>query len=316
MNYKFIVIYSDGPMGASILGSLLEKYGYLNIPIRKIYLSEYVMGIRNLSDKAMQNKILAILKSLSSEMILGGTSVRDRNSRKGQIRALKPSEEEINNFLAFEPHDLHSLISHCYLFAAKNLIYKGYNIPLRGFILYELPQFRKSVDFTQIEYLKRLNKLSNFTCLTMNREFKEWCASLLSQQDYKIKNSLRGRIVSLEKLFNRWEKIQKLSKISNINNIDLNSVLLPNIQQTNNLISKKLKLPKIKEKTLKNQLFDLYGSLLKFDLAFKPADKSFEETCFLNKVIFENYIKFPKIIRFIINIIFNGLRAIGFLKVY
>ncbi len=316
MNYKFIVIYSDGPMGASTLGSLLEKYGFLNIPFRKIYLSEYVMGIRNLSDKAMQNKFLAILKEFSREMIMGGTCMRDRNSRKGQIRALKPTEEEINNFLAFEPHDLHSLISHCYLFAAKNLIYKGYNIPLRGFILYDLPQFRKSFDFTQTEYLKRLNKLSNFTCLTMNREFKEWCASLLSQQDPKIKNSLRGRTISLEKLFKRWKKIQKLSEISNIINIDINSVLLPNTQKTNNLISKKLKLPKIKEKTLKNQLFDLYGSLEKYNLAFKPADKSFEETCFLNKVIFENYIKFPIIIRFIINIIFNGFRTIGFLKVY
>ena len=63
----------------------------------------------------------------------------------------------------------------------------------------------------------------------MNREFKEWCASLLSQQDHKIENSLRGRIVSLEKLFKRWNKIQKLSKY-HINNIDLNSVLLPNIK--------------------------------------------------------------------------------------
>lgn len=56
MNYKFIVIYSDGPMGASTFGSIFEKYGYLNIPFRKMFLSEYVMGIRNISDKAMQNK--------------------------------------------------------------------------------------------------------------------------------------------------------------------------------------------------------------------------------------------------------------------
>ena len=316
MSFQYLVIYSDGPMGASTLGSLFEKYGYLNIPFRNIFLSEYVMGIRNLSDKAMQNKFLDILKKHSSKRILGGTCMRDRDSREARIRALKPTEEEINKFLAFEPNDLHSLISHCYLFAAKNIVYKGFNIPLRGFILYELPQLKKSVSFSQTDYLKRLTQLSNFTCFTMNRDFKEWCASLLNQQDPKIKYSLKGRIISLEKLFKRWKNIQSLSEISNFNNIDINSVLLPNTQKTNNLISKRLKLPKIKEKTLKNQLFDLYGSLVKYNLAFKPADKSFEETCFLNKVIFENYIKFPKIIRFIINIIFNCFRTIGFLKVY
>lgn len=248
-------------------------------------------------------------------MILGGTCMTDRNSRKGQIRALKPTEEEINNFLTFEPHDLHSLISHCYLFAAKNLIYKGYNIPLRGFILYELPQLRKSFDFTQTEYLRRLTEINNFTCFAMNREFKEWCASLLSQQYPKIKNSLRGRTISLEKLFKRWKEIQSISKINNFSTININSVLLPNTQKINKIIAKNLKLPSIKNEILKNEEFDLYGSLLEYNLAFKPTDKSFEETCFLNKVIFGNYIKFPKIIRFIINIIFNGFRTIGFLKI-
>ena len=48
----------------------------------------------------------------------------------------------------------------------------------------------------------------------------------------------------------KFTKIQKLSEISNIINIDTTSVLLPNTQKTNNLISNKLKLPKIKEKIL------------------------------------------------------------------
>ena len=76
---QIIVIYSDGPMGSSCLGAIIEKYGFINLPFRKYFLIEYVMGIRKISDKAMQYKCLDCLKMLVDKGILGGTSVKDRN---------------------------------------------------------------------------------------------------------------------------------------------------------------------------------------------------------------------------------------------
>ena len=53
---KFIIIYSDGPMGSSVLAGLIEKYGFINLPFRKFFLSDYLMGEKSLEDKAMQHR--------------------------------------------------------------------------------------------------------------------------------------------------------------------------------------------------------------------------------------------------------------------
>ena len=95
MNYKFIIIYSDGPMGSTCLGSLIEKYGFLNFPFRKFFLSEYVMGLKKISDKSMQYRCIDNLIELSEKNVLGGTSIKDRDSRNPKIRTLKPKKDDI-----------------------------------------------------------------------------------------------------------------------------------------------------------------------------------------------------------------------------
>ena len=85
MKYKFIIIYSDGPMGSTSLGSLIEKYGFINLPFRKFLLSEYVMGIRKLTDKSMQYRCIETINTLSEKLCLGGTSGKDRDSRKAKL---------------------------------------------------------------------------------------------------------------------------------------------------------------------------------------------------------------------------------------
>ena len=62
---RFLIIYSDGPNGSATLSSLLEKYGFVNLPIRKFNLSQYVMGVRSLSDKTMQLKFIDRINQLS-----------------------------------------------------------------------------------------------------------------------------------------------------------------------------------------------------------------------------------------------------------
>ncbi len=145
---RFLIIYSDGPTGSSTLASLFEKYGFINLPFRKFNLSEYVMGTKNLSDKTMQLKFIDRIYKLSVPARSGGVSVKDRNRRKEIIRTNQPTKEEIDEFLSFEPPNLESLLSHCFLFASKFIMYKK-NIPSpKGFIIQEMPQFRIKHSFT------------------------------------------------------------------------------------------------------------------------------------------------------------------------
>ena len=311
---KFLIIYSDGPTGSSTLASLFEKYGFINLPFRKFNLSEYVMGVKSLSDKTMQLKFLDRIDKLSVPARSGGVSVNDRNRRKEIIRTNKPTKKEIDEFLSFEPSNLESLISHCFLFTSKFIIYKN-NIPSpRGFIIQEMPQFKIKHSFTEYEYIKKLNKLDSFIFFITHRDFKSWCSALLSQQDSKLSRFSKLNLISLEKLYLRWLFIKKLVKDRNICSININSILLPNTEETNKLISKKIGLKNINLRTLINVEFDMYGSILKFNEAFTPSDLSFKKSNFIAKIILTNYSNFPYPLRIIFDYFFNALRLLKLLR--
>ena len=40
---KLVVISSFGPMGSTVVASIVEKFGYLNLPIRKMGLTDYLL---------------------------------------------------------------------------------------------------------------------------------------------------------------------------------------------------------------------------------------------------------------------------------
>ena len=313
---NFIVIYSDGPMGSTNLGAIFEKYGYINLPFRKFLLSEYVMGIKDITDKSMQYKCLYNIDSLSQKTILGGVSVKDRNSRESIIRALRPTKKNTDQFLSFNPKNIYELISHCFLFTAKHIIYKEFKKPIKGFVIYEMPQFKINYQFTQVEYINKLTNLRNFKFFLMNRSFKEWCASILSQEDYKKSNDKSLNTISIEKLFRRWRNINNYANLKRVHTIQLESILLPNTEKTNLLIASKLDLEYIDYKEILLSKFDLFGSLLPFKKAFKPSDKAFDE---LNPIFKIMLILFPKVnllLRLICDLIINILRKFGFFRAY
>ena len=47
---KLIVINSFGPMGSTVVSKSIEHYGFLNLPLRKLGLNDYLAGIRDLND--------------------------------------------------------------------------------------------------------------------------------------------------------------------------------------------------------------------------------------------------------------------------
>ena len=96
---KVVVINSIGPMASTVVGSIVEKFGYLNIPVRKIGLHEYLMGKKKLSDDYLKSRILNCFVSHNKIIQSGGVSVRDRNSSTPrQLVDMTIVEQEIEIF--------------------------------------------------------------------------------------------------------------------------------------------------------------------------------------------------------------------------
>ena len=47
---KIVLVNSTGPMGSTVVGSLIEKFDFINIPLRKLGLHDYLVGMRDISD--------------------------------------------------------------------------------------------------------------------------------------------------------------------------------------------------------------------------------------------------------------------------
>ena len=226
-------------MGSSVLAGLIEKYGFINLPFRKFFLSDYLMGEKSLEDKAMQHRFLERINQLSNPEKSGGVSVLDRNKRPKIIRTKKPSKEQIKSFLSYTPNDISSL-----LLIALNFnhftIYKDKINKYNGIILQEMPQFKLLSSSRQYEYVKNLKALNQTTFFVMNRDFKTWCSSLLSQQDSTKSNLSKLKLISLEKLYKRWVFIQNQTKMKDSIEINLNYILQPNTKKANTYISSQL----------------------------------------------------------------------------
>ena len=68
---RLILINSFGPMGSTVVASILEKFGYLNLPIRKRNFHEYLINKRILSDPYFKNETIRILKGFEKEKNIG-----------------------------------------------------------------------------------------------------------------------------------------------------------------------------------------------------------------------------------------------------
>jgi len=87
MSVSLVVINSWGPMGSSLLASLVEKWGYLNIPIRQTGLTEYLMGRRPLTDPAIRKNFRQsiVRAGFKAWPTLGTQCFRSRLSRKQSL---------------------------------------------------------------------------------------------------------------------------------------------------------------------------------------------------------------------------------------
>ena len=75
---KLVLVNSVGPMGCACTCSIIEHLGYINLPVRKRELTQYVLGEKDLSDNKFKKKTLELINIYSEPRRIGGISVIDR----------------------------------------------------------------------------------------------------------------------------------------------------------------------------------------------------------------------------------------------
>ena len=271
---EIVVISSYGPMGSSCVAAILEKFGYLNLPIRKIGLSEYAMGERNLDDPYMKNRISKIIENHDRMCIGGGVSVIDRaenllrrvdgNLIDGEISALQSKKFKT---LA----EMYSASKNLY---GKASIYK--KIPYNDCTMHI--EMLTLVDFTYKPkelYQSFKRTFDAVHMIHIHRPFVSWCNSMISQSMISplMRRYLRGlRIRPLYRKYMQYENF--VNQLPGLH-LDFDNIFLPQTKETLNQIADYLDIdvPKIK---WENESYDLYGALKNYKQTFTKFDDNVE----------------------------------------
>ena len=93
---KVVVINSNGPMGSTVVGAILEQFGFLNLPIRR-YGTERRLVYGQGKDEAIVNKFIEVVEQHNKPMRLGGTSLEHRDESECRLLNAEKVLGKLNN---------------------------------------------------------------------------------------------------------------------------------------------------------------------------------------------------------------------------
>lgn len=269
---RLIVINSAGPMGSTVLGALIERFGYQNLPARKRGLHDYLTGKRSVEDNHLRLRTRNLVESLATPRIGGGTSVVDRN-RKRPIRRLDPAKIEQDLF-ALDSQDFTSVADLYFESSrvlAKGITYKPVWSEPRGWIEYttDIEKFADSASDLYGRYLREFGEVLFFH---MHRDFVGWLDSLASQLLLSRKLTTKSvwlRLSSARKRYDQYE--QAVSAIPGIH-VSFDSLFLPNTPRLMKKLESALGHPVPTNTDPEAADYDLFGSVMDYLSAFSRDD--------------------------------------------
>jgi hypothetical protein len=290
---KIVVINSSGPMASSLVAAIVEKFGYLNIPLRKIGFHDYLIGDRELSDPYIWTRMIEVAKDYGQRGRSGGVSVVDRD--KGPLKRLIDSEGMIKELEILERKNysevsaLYQAARNCY---AENLLYKGRTYDPKKNI--EL-----TTDIQKFNPQKLLNsyqdEFDKVYMIHMHRDFTDWVESLVSQRfnHPRFRTKYLFLLSSAYRQFNEYEKM--VNQYPGIH-INIKSLFLNNTSVTIEKIAQYIDEP-LDGIIWPSEEYDLFGKLSNYNAAFTPSDysgrylsrstliliKFFEDRSFINR---------------------------------
>lgn len=267
---KLILINSFGPMGSSVIASFLEKFNYVNLPIRKRDFNKYLLGERNLNDPYFKNETLRILQNLEKKSIRGGISVLDRDKSQEiprfDLSIVRKDLEQFNNknFNRFSDIYFESM-----LIANKCVTYKNRISKPKGVIELSVNIQKFNKDNLYKAYKKNFE---NLKVINLTREFDSLINSLSSQNySQNIMNINRYKL----NLYNyklAYKKYLKSIETFHGININFDDIFEPYTENTLNRISDYIGEEKKDIKQLKYETFDLYGKITGYKKTFSKFD--------------------------------------------
>ena len=263
---KLAVINSTGPMGSSVVAALIEKFGYLNLPIRDLGMNRYLITKRNSDKEKFVDNFIRLIDYDSLFLKVGGVNVQDRDKSPPYQRVDKELVSgDLKNIQNKQFHELAELYDELRAIYKTALKYKHCK-----------PDPEKHIEITTDFYMNQPKKLidsyiaefRNVIFIHLHRNFLGWVESIASQ---RFSSPAKRHRFFLHELHRRYYDYE--TKIKNCNGLHINfeSLFLPHTWTLIDRLAEALNEP-IPDIQWENELYDLYGNLRDFNKAFTLAD--------------------------------------------
>jgi hypothetical protein len=282
---EIIVINSLGPMGSTTVAAILEKFGYLNVPVRKLYFSDYLIGKRKIDDPIIIDTLKKIVYNDSQLQKKGGVGAADKllDSNLKRLTKFQLVEDE----LKLLKNSSHVSIAKLYVdlknIYAKATIYK--KIKTNTNLHIEMATGRDFLHDPVEIYKGYENNFDKVSMIHLHRPFGNWCNSIASQHfhgDHIFDLIHSYRVDKIRVIFDRYKKyVNKLPGLV----IQFDDLFIPNNFNTIKLIAQYIDKP-LPDINWENEKYDLYGAFKTYKETFnKFDDKQIYLSVYTRKVI-------------------------------
>lgn len=265
MSY-LIVLNSCGPMGSTLLAGLIEKFGFFNVPLRKLGLHQYLMNEIDLNSGHMQSRLRAIITENSKPGLYGGVSVLDRNAQKPKALCdIRRVEAELAQFEQEKFSSISSLYFRASEIYARALTYKPATNPLYRL---ELTVDTHKYD-PQLLYAAYTKNFPRVQFIHLKRDFAGWINALASQAFVHPHQWQKIRFFPAQKYLD-WQRYNTCIAQTPGLQLDFEDLFMP-IETLAQTLSDFLNLP-LPQTPLRTATYDLYGKIVPYTHAFTKFD--------------------------------------------
>lgn len=264
MKTHIVVVNANGPMGAALMQSLVEKWGFSNHLIRKTGLSDYLLQEREIADFFIKKRFRALFEVYGTPSKHGGVSrtesgplmsVIDLDKAQVKLRELEDKKFENAGQLFHEYRTLFGSV----LTYKKDQAVPGCHAEL--FVEWH----RFSAESFEAVFSKFFDEVTIFH---MNRNMEEWLEALGSQ--YMI-NPERRLGFRLGQAIEEYEQYLAFIHKAGGSIVDLDFLTTASAVELNQLVSDRLG-NKLEGVQLEYEVFDVATSQLSFQEAFTKSD--------------------------------------------
>lgn len=263
---KLVVINSTGPMGSTVVSAIVEKFGYLNLPIRDLGMHEYLMGKREINDDFMKRNVIHVLHTDNKKIKGGGTSIPDRDTSPAYQRInLHTIQEKLHNFQDKKYANLIELYRDYRGLYCDALKYKNSNHKEEKHIELTTDFHKFPVDQLCNAYLKEFGEV---IFIHLHRDFLGWVESIASQRFSSPPKRLN---FFLHELYRRYEDYEKSIKDCPGIHLNFESLFVPHNKALFDTIAMGID---EKDPGLQwtEEQYDLYGNIRSYERTFTLAD--------------------------------------------